>query len=526
MSLRKKDKQFRLKKISYLDFKQIEMDRVLTSFFARLQHDGYPSRLTRQKQLKIEAFREEFTGHPQWFRGFGRYPEITEAWIETHLMDVVNRGKPNQAVAAPRPLHGYTYRFRNTRHSRDYGAAQQLYEMLYHSSHSALVLEQLELFFFAGIDPATETYDNDVLVDVETQALLRLTDQVQSDAPDRGKRDVYKPLLSDACDLLAKDTIRLLAYREHIPRSVMVEYLKILFALHLSLYHLRLIRWLPKQTGEATPGASEIGIFADMTGGNGDEVVAMAERSADIHYRRLPEFIRAYFIVRKLDEFASNLSKRGTLGSSQNGSYYTVSELTDLLGPEYRKDRDRFFGMRLDSLIEASSSDGTRDPEIEQILELDLNDFESYIECIVAHRGSFHKRYLTECLDSLLLKNKDGALLSQPKARNSNRRFVVESRLLEVLLQLAVLEQGASGLRTQELRVDELLEWIRDRYGIHVDELPDQDGFGDPSVTERKALQKNEQAFRRRLREIGFFRDLSDAYITQTVSPRYEITRS
>ncbi len=526
MGLRKKDKQFRLKKISYLDFKQIEMDRVLTSFFARLQHDGYPSRLTRQKQLKLEAFREEFTGNPQWFRGFGRYPQVTEAWIETHLMDVVNRGKPNQAIAAPRPLHGYTYRFRNTRHSRDYGAAQQLYEMLYHSDNSALVLEQLKSFFFAGIDPATETYDSDVVVDVETQALLRLSDQVESDAPDKGRRDVYKPLLPEACDLLAEDTIRLLAYREYIPRSVMVEYLKILFALHLSLYHFRLIRWLPTRTGETTPGASEIGIFADMTGGTNTEVVSLAERSADIHYRRLPEFIKSYFMVRKLDEFASNQSKRGNLGSPENGSYYFVSELLDLLGPEYKKDRDRFFGMRLDSLLEISSSDGTHDPEIEQILQLNLPDFEAYIECIVAHRGSYHKRYLTECVDSLLLKNKDGALLSQPKARNSNRRFVIESRLLEVLLQLAVLEPTASGFRTKELRVDELLSWIQDRYGIYVDELPKQDGFGEPSITERKALQANEKAFRRRLREIGFFQDLSDAYITQTVTPRYEITGS
>lgn len=526
MGLRKKDKAFRLPKISYLDFKQIEMDRVLTSFFARLQHNGYPSRLIRQKQLKLEAFRKEFTGNPQWFRGFGRYPRITEAWIETHLMDVVNRGKPNQAIAAPRPLHGYTYRFRNTRHSRDYGAAQQLYEMLYHSRNSALVLEQLKSFFFAGIDPATETYDEDIVVDVETQALLRLSDQVESDAPDRGKRDVYKPLLQDACNLLAEDALRLLAYRQHIPRSVMVEYLKILFALHLSLYHLRLIRWLPTRTGETAPGASEIGIFADMTGGTDEDVVSLAERSAGIHYRRLPEFIKSYFIVRKLDEFASTLNKRGDLGSPQNGSYFTVGGVLGLLGPEYKKDRDRFFGMRLDSLLEVSSSDGTLDPEIEQIMQLDLTDFEAYIECIVAHRGTYHKRYLTQCLDSLLLKNKDGALLSQPKARNSNRRFVIESRLLEVLLQLAVLKPTSEGFRTQELRVDELLDWIRGRYGIHVDELPEQNGFRDPSVTERKALQNNEEAFRRRLREIGFFRDLSDAYITQTITPRYEITGS
>ena len=34
MSLSKRDREFRLPKISYLDFKHLEMDRVLTAFFA------------------------------------------------------------------------------------------------------------------------------------------------------------------------------------------------------------------------------------------------------------------------------------------------------------------------------------------------------------------------------------------------------------------------------------------------------------------------------------------------------------
>lgn len=113
MPLSKRDREFRLTKISYLDFKQIEMDRVLTAFFARLAHKGYPSRLRRSIQLTTEAFVDEFLTHPEWFTGFAEHRDILERWVETHLMDVVNRGKSSQAIAAPRPLHGYTYRFRN-----------------------------------------------------------------------------------------------------------------------------------------------------------------------------------------------------------------------------------------------------------------------------------------------------------------------------------------------------------------------------------------------------------------------------
>jgi len=42
---------------------------------------------------------------------------------------------------------------------------------------------------------------------------------------------------------------------------------------------------------------------------------------------------------------------------------------------------------------------------------------------------------------------------------------------------------------------------------------------------DRRALRLNLEAFKRRLREIGFYEDLSDAYVTQKVSPRYAIER-
>src|SRR3954453_9968345 len=122
MGLSNRDNEFRLPKITYIDFKHIEMDRVLTAFFARLAHNGFPSRLRRKAELTVEALVDEFLPHPEWFSGFQANRDVLERWVETHLMDVVNRGKANQAVAAPRPLHGFTYRFRNPAPPRDYGA--------------------------------------------------------------------------------------------------------------------------------------------------------------------------------------------------------------------------------------------------------------------------------------------------------------------------------------------------------------------------------------------------------------------
>ena len=47
----------------------------------------------------------EFTfEHPEWFTKFQDNPDVVRRWVETHLLDLVNRGKASEALAAPRPL--------------------------------------------------------------------------------------------------------------------------------------------------------------------------------------------------------------------------------------------------------------------------------------------------------------------------------------------------------------------------------------------------------------------------------------
>jgi hypothetical protein len=101
----------------------------------------------------------------------------------------------------------------------------------------------------------------------------------------------------------------------------------------------------------------------------------------------------------------------------------------------------------------------------------------------------------------------------------------LDSRLLEMLLQISLLRQGErTGYETASLRVDEFLDVLRERYGLYIDRLPDGDGFGRASILDQAALRANRAAFVARLREIGYYSDLSDAYLTQTITPRYVIT--
>ncbi len=548
MGLTRRDREFRLPKITYIDFKQLEMDRVLTRFFERLAHNGYPGRLNLKGEVRTQQVIDEFLAHPEWFIGFSDHPDVLKRWLETHLLDLVNRGKPNQAIAAPRPLHGYTFRFRNARHSRDYGAAQHLYEVLFHTRKSGqYALEHLKNFFFQGHDKVTGQADTSATLDVETQALLRLMEQVRDVADTRQQRHSVPPLCVGSADLLAEDIMRLLFYQRFIPRSVMVDYLKTLLSFHLALYHLRLLKLLPalvrRKGSDPTCAPTEcpmnprsasdphgdcpyrIALLVDVAAQPDTPMASLAERSADVHYRRIPSFIRAHFAAKKLDEFAHHLVKLGKL-HKKHGQPFTADEVLRLLEPGMKGEREKFFGARVASLVQNSAgSTQELDPEIQGVIDLGLDDdFETYIEMLASVRGSFHRKYVTQFLDSVLLKHRPGALLAQSRTKGAPRRFVLDSRLLEVLLQIAVLRPDpAGGFFTGEMRVDALLTWLRERYGIFVEQMPKTDGFSSPSIAERKALRDNSRAFTDRLREIGFYRDLSDAYVSQTVTPRYSI---
>lgn len=543
MPLKKRDKEFRLSKISYLDFKHTEMDRVLTVLFSRIRHQGCTSRLNRGAPKTIEAFQEEFLEHPEWFTGFQEHPEVLKRWLETHLLDLVNRGKPDQAVAAPRPLHGLTYRFRNPKHCRDYGASQQLYEMLRHvrGGKGLNAIQRLRAFFFSGIDTVTEHVEEGATIDVETQALLRLTHQVKGDAPDEPEPS-HPPLCIGAADLLAEDITRLLIYKDFIPRSVMVDYLKILLSLHLALYHLRLLRLLPilvkkgdadwrcgpghcpmslKDNG-ASPGECpyRVALIVDVENVPGTRMSELATHSADFHYRRIPAFLKAYFMARKLDEFAKNLMAVNRIPRGD----LPLGEVLALQNLAWKSERDIFFGYRRVELLETDQDDSVRDPQLEAIYQLGLDDFNLYIECVYLLAGEIPRKNFIRALDSLLLKNRPGALLAQGRAKGGLRRFVLDSRLLEVLLQIAVLRTGGQlGYHTAEIRIEDLLRFIRERYGIYIDRFPEGEGFEYPSIEDREALRGNVEAFKKKLREIGFYQDLSDAYITQHVTPRYVI---
>ena len=559
MVTRGRAREFRFPQISYVDYKQIEIDRTLLNLFPRLKFNGYLGRIRKQPfQLTVEAFQEELIDekNKEVFIGFADNPEIVRKWLETDLLDLVHRGRPKQAFVSPRPLHGNVYKFRNADHARDYNTSEQIYWMLYHANKGQVALSELKKFLFPDMDWNIDRIQQTTSkIDVETQVVLHFDQQVKDDYADKSRNpERYPPLCMWQANIFAEDILRLLAYENYIPRTVLIDYLKTLFAFHLALYHLRIFKLLPElvkrqrsnmfcqvkscplihaKASIAGDCPHATGLVVEMGDPANGHMIELARRSADAHYRRIPSFIQAQYIIKSLDDMAKYLEKLHKLPMPERG-YFSVIELLTLMEDRYKSEREKFFNTRLSELMKKNENEGkvdengeqeqTLSPEVRRIIELQLNEFETCLEIIMVNRVQFHRRYITECIDSLLLKNRDAGLLRQERTKEGGvRRFALGSRLLEVLLQIAVLTPYGTSFATREMRIDELLTLLRERYGLYIDMLPAGDSFGNPTITDLQALQGNKEAFKMRLREIGFFQDLSDAYITQTVTPRYTI---
>ncbi|WP_339097142.1 hypothetical protein WDJ50_06800 [Deinococcus sp. VB142] len=406
LTLTKADKDFIYSKVTLMDFKPISMERVLVSFLARLRNNGNTSTVIRREgvELTVPGLVEEYLEQPEKFQGFNEHKEVVLGWFEAHLVDLVNRGKKNAALASPRPLHGYVYRFRNTKYSKVYGVDRQFYELLSSAGREGqAALSSLRAFFFPEEDPMTgAAAQNAALVDVETETLQYLKDQVKRDTATKDRELNFKPLCQVAPKVMAEDITRLLAYRNLVPRSVMVEYLVTLMGFHMGLYLLRMIHVVPRMVeakGELAPcghGDSchcRQAMLVDVAGLPKTNMARLAQQSMEYHINQIPVFVRANFAARKLEDYAAQLRK--TRGLSLEG----LGDVLRLSHDQFTPDREGYFQNRLGRLLDDQPEEELP-PEQQRLLELASTNMDKYLELIVFERSDYHRKFVHQAIDS------------------------------------------------------------------------------------------------------------------------------
>lgn len=310
IKMNKDESVFRNELIYTVDAKAINIEYTLINLFMLLRYNGQkPRQLARGKGkslVEISHLNNALSVLEKENKviGYSDNSEAIEPWIRNNFVNMAFRGKiDKEKVASLRPIHLESYRVRNASVARDYNSADQVYLML---SANPQVKDDLKKFLIEGWDATTDTLNSLDNLDIDSLGMLNIIPKVTPrfvlDTSTSLNR--IEPLLKKQAELFCDDIRRLLVYKEEIPRSVLVDYLKTIISFHMALYTQKLVHLLPEMVDNGTSEVKDDwSIVIDTTDDFESKVSAYAIEDADRLYNSIYNYIVATFKVNMTLEF-------------------------------------------------------------------------------------------------------------------------------------------------------------------------------------------------------------------------------
>ena len=186
---------------------------------------------------------------------------------------------------------------------------------------------------------------------------------------------------------------------------------------------------------------------------------------------------------------------------------------------------ETILGLIKEELPEKSENEFDQN-DLNEMLELfPKNDYFDMLVHVLekSNLGASQHKFIHDFIDAVCMKNTSSMLMADSRSKRHPRRGALGSKLLETMVQLLVLkEKDNGGYETCSLSIDELACAIRKRYGLIINGI-EEERFSDADVEMNAAFRLNMEAFKNKLRQIGFYTDMSDACILQKIRPRYKL---
>lgn len=514
LKLKKGTVPFMNKDLLYVDFKSVKLDRVLTNLFIKMYADGQPVTLAFRKEYTIDILKENLaTLESQGvIYGVKDNPDGVEDWLRSSLLELVNRGNViKEHVSTLKPLHLLSFRVQNNKYCRDYRASDQLYLML---KSNPEVMKGLVKYLSKGWDKTTGDINKQEELDVDTTGILYIT------KPLRERKGINKevvvtpkPLLKKQAALFTDDIRRLLLYKDKLPRAVFIDYLRILCGLHLALYTMKVVYLLPKMIAAGTREVEDDwSMVVDVTDNLDSQVAPYACKDIERMENSYGKYIRATYMV----DIVQNRKRCGV-----DDALRILKEDNNKQGEYY----ETILGLIKEELPEKSENEFDQN-DLNEMLELfPKNDYFDMLVHVLekSNLGASQHKFIHDFIDAVCMKNTSSMLMADSRSKRHPRRGALGSKLLETMVQLLVLkEKDNGGYETCSLSIDELACAIRKRYGLIINGI-EEERFSDADVEMNAAFRLNMEAFKNKLRQIGFYTDMSDACILQKIRPRYKL---
>lgn len=352
-----------------------------------------------------------------------------------------------------------------------------------------------------------------------------------------------------ACPMLANkladDLLRFLfAYYDKMPSQAFTYSLLALINFELFNYTLKLVNAvnaLVAQPGLLPPAmrdsfvSSPPQLYLDFTGSRTGLSFEMAAACVRRDMEAYQQFHLSNLRLRLLHNYVEALSR-----DPRRRTVLDTHLDPDRSGPHYLQDlllleSDQIFGRELaasartdENRIRQGNAPGNTEDEPEDLSWLDAitnsdnTDIGRVVALLAEGQIKTAQKFVQWYRGAGGLTKRHGVLAGTPADRHS-WRYAPSNDLLATLVQLAatcVASDSRADSQTTRLapfRLQEFLDFLERRFGILIDRPPDSFQGADYAA----AARENLRAMQSRLRQMGIFRDLSDDFTVQRLTPPY-----
>lgn len=546
--LPKASRGYRYPRLFHVEMNDFDVERLLPSLFYLVVTRGRQrGRGSSNDPKDIERYTGALARHPSvenFDSAEGR--RLLEQWVRTAVVKIgrAGRGRREEQMEYVQPLTLLAYKPgfpAQTSRQRDvhtflYGL---LLERIRECDSAAAPKQDLaglfQVAFGAGVHldgaPTYDgRYDGSSSIDLQTLLCLYFLDGFEiSEAAARVSDLGKEPALPAAARVLADDVLLfVLAYKDRMPPLELTRALMALIAFGLFVYTVRLHRATNEltRTGELPAAmrtenglAGDSEIYADFTrerGGPSDELArACTERDLE----ELRRYFASSLRLRTIDRFVE-LRPEIKTWLDEHPTPVALQHLHELAsdGRVQARAESEIEQIRFESVQAAGDGDTAAiEAAIQTTLRHNPGDaLGAAVELLVVAQEKRATQNLVSWYWSVAGLGKRFGFLSGNLRGRRNWRYAMSDDLLDALVQRALIHElgpdGLADVRVRDrLRLSEFLDFLAERYGVLVDRPPD---FLDDAHA-RAAASRNLEALRRRLRQMGFFEELSDDFNAQ-----------
>lgn len=547
-----------------IELNNFNTDTFLPALFFKIMSRGRTRVKGKDDQQAIRTYVEKLADHPL-LAGF-QTPNghrVLEKFVRTSLITTSSIGlaKRGEQILALTPYSLLSYKPElPASSSRHRGVDAFIYRVLLEHVRIGDSLENAQnklrddyiiKLFGKGIKfdrtPGSieATYDEQTELDTITRMSLAFIDGFNAAKFGR-ENEVSKPSPCPAlATQLAQDILLFLnTYSERMPIQALTYYFQALIGFEMYCYSLR----LATAVNELVRNANELPlamrdhaerskplIYLDFTGRPKHLSGQMAAECVRRDVETFQQFFRSMLQLRWLDKQVTKFKKSASTKSAverilqgrSNGATYLQSILQMREDPHLQYSFNAAAQHDIASIREATlpnveEGDETESGWLDEITAPAQTDIDQLVLLLEeGQRQSALSHYISWIVGAGGM-NKTHGLLSGISRPRRTWRYAPGNDLLSLLVQLATAhaipnEQRGTDAGPSEIRLQDFLHFLEDRYGIIVDRPPPEIHGAEYSA----AARDNLRAMLSRLRQMGIFTDLSDDFTVQRLRPPY-----